>query len=387
MDHLTSVFHALEKIRSVYIHWPFCPYRCFYCPFVALAGQDQFMEQYHHALVREIQKFSSDVRNVVEIKTLYLGGGTPSTYPLPLLLDMFGILKSSFAFAERPEITIEVNPGTVIEEQMSAWSNIGINRVSIGVQSFNETTLNAVNRKQTVASVRTLLQTIFRYIKNVSVDIILGLPGVTQAQWKAMVQELVSYPLTHISLYILEVHDQTQLFYKVRSGELQLPHEAEIVELFYWSRDFLASAGFEQYELSNFARDGHRSQHNSCYWERNPFKGFGLGAWSFDGIQRVQNEKSLLDYCEKAGRESIEVQVESVSDQQARLETLMLGLRRREGVLHEIIVYGSDEAKKEKQKAIDALIAQGLMKHVPEGRLALTPQGLILENKIVAYLS
>lgn len=392
-----SLYLSEEKTSSFYIHWPFCPYRCFYCPFIAIAGQDEFMEKYHEALIAEIKTFTAkqsvyvkttpDKKSDIFLKTLYFGGGTPSTYPLNLLLDTFAILRNEFSFSSNCEITLEVNPGTVTEKHLEIWQKVGINRVSIGVQSFNEKALVDVNRHQKVKDVIWLLSTIFSYIKNVSVDIILGLPGVSIADWKEMLQKLVSFPITHISMYILEVHDTTQLFYKLQKKELNLPNEEETIELFYWSCNFLKDAGFNQYEISNFSRDNNYSRHNTAYWEQKPFKGFGLGAWSFDGHQRLGNEKNLMMYIKKAQeKKAVEVEIEIISENQKRTETIMLGLRRKSGVLYDVVISGNNEEKRSKEAKITKLIEEGFMIKTPDGRLVLTVRGLIVENRIVSEI-
>lgn len=381
--------YSLEaQTSSFYIHWPFCPYRCFYCPFIAIAGQDEFMDQYHQALISEIKNFSQNQNKTnALLKTLYFGGGTPSTYPLHLLLDTFAILRNEFSFSSTCEITLEVNPGTVTEKHLEIWQKIGINRVSIGVQSFNEKALIDVNRHQKVKEVLWLLATIFSYIKNVSVDIILGLPGVSEKDWKEMLTALVSYPITHISMYILEIHDTTQLFYKLQKKELNLPHEEETIALFYWSCEFLKNAGFDQYEISNFSRQPYYSRHNTAYWEQKPFKGFGLGAWSFDGEQRLANEKNLMLYIKKAEeKKSVEIEVETISENQKRIETIMLGLRRKDGVWYDMVIAGNDEEKRSKEAKIAKLIEEGFMIKTPDGRLILTIRGLIVENRIVSEI-
>src|SRR5436190_24067627 len=137
-----------SQTNSLYIHWPFCPYRCHYCPFVALASHDSFMERYHYALTKEISNFGNNYDHKISLNTIYFGGGTPSTYPDNLLLDMFGILEEFFIFDKNTEITIEVNPGTVRPEQLQLWKNVGINRMSVGVQSLNDEELKKLNRLQ-----------------------------------------------------------------------------------------------------------------------------------------------------------------------------------------------------------------------------------------------
>src|SRR5437868_9066098 len=287
---------------SLYIHWPFCPYRCHYCPFVALASHDPFMERYHKELIKEIKDFGmqSLLFNAQKraLNTIYFGGGTPSTYPDHLLLDTFGILGEFFIFDKNTEVTIEVNPGTVRTEQLPLWKNAGINRMSIGVQSLNDNALQKLNRLQKASDVYALLDKAPHYFDNISVDVILGLPGISITEWKSILANIVTWNIAHISMYVLEVHDSTPLFFNVASKKVTLACDDEIADLYDWSREFLDKHGFKQYEISSFARVGYMSRHNSMYWDRKPYRGFGLGACSFDGKCRFQNEKNLMKYME-----------------------------------------------------------------------------------------
>jgi len=376
------------KTKSLYIHWPFCPYRCHYCPFVALSGHDSFMERYHRALVQEIQHFGKNYDQKLSLDTIYFGGGTPSTYPDKLLLDMFAILKSIFICNDRTEITLEVNPGTVRPEQLPFWRDLGINRMSIGVQSLNDSVLHAINRLQKSADVYALLEKAPLYFNNISVDIILGLPGVSVAEWKLLLSTIVAWDITHISMYVLEVHDTTPLYFSVLSKKVILPCDDEVVDLYYWSRDFLAQHGFEQYEISSFARNGYRSRHNQTYWERNPYKGFGLGACSFDGTSRFQNEKNLVRYLEAAESDQfMPFFEEAVTAEQIFSEKIMLGLRRVEGVKKDEVIAHLTNAQKDTFIAqVEVLKTEKLLIE-RDGQLRLTPAGLIVENEIITRLS
>ena len=198
-----SSYNTQIQTKSLYIHWPFCPYRCHYCPFVAMAGQDNFMEQYHNALTNEINAYAQKLSNTPQIDTIYFGGGTPSTYPSELLLDTFGILKNTFIIGQNTELTLEVNPGTVDDGQVKFWRELGINRMSVGVQSLNDAVLQKLNRHQKASDVVELLDHAFEYIENISVDVILGLPGVSADEFKKTLQKLTSWPIKHISMYML----------------------------------------------------------------------------------------------------------------------------------------------------------------------------------------
>ena len=383
-----SLFDCSAKTRSLYIHWPFCPYRCHFCPFVAMAGQDQFMQQYHNALKKEILAFVASCPEKIELDTIYFGGGTPSTYPNELLLDTFGILKDAFMFSKNIEITIEVNPGTIKPGQLAFFQSVGINRMSVGIQSLNDEILRGLNRHQKASDVYALLNKAFEFVPNVSVDVILGLPGVSAYEWRALLKKLISWPIKHLSLYMLEVHENTQLFFKVKSKTLVLPPDDALVEQYFWSQDFLQRNGFEQYEVSSFAKPGFHSRHNTVYWERKPYKAFGLGACSFDGAKRMQNEKNLMQYMKNSETSNWqEPFCEVLTNQQVRIENIMLGLRRVTGVSYEQVMQGlSDEEKQRREEIIFQLEQRSLLKKDGD-RLLLLPHDLALENEIITQLS
>lgn len=382
------VYNVDAETRSLYIHWPFCPYRCHFCPFVALAGQDQYMEQYHKALISEIERFAALCPQKLELDTIFFGGGTPSTYPDELLLDISGILKKSFIFTPDIEITIEVNPGTVRPGQLALWKQVGINRLSIGVQSLNDTVLKNLNRHQSAADVCSLLDTAQHLFENMSIDLILGLPSITFQEWQNTVKQVVLWPIKHVSIYFLTIHEHTQLYYRVKRKTTVLPCDDQVVDWYWWTRDFLKENGFEQYELSNFARPGFISRHNSVYWDRKPYKGFGLGACSFDGLCRLENEKNLTRYMQLAyeGNEVV-VGAERLTDAQVHLERLMLGLRRSKGVSWlEIEQFFPVESHNRLRENLATLKERGLVWQ--EGEIIrLTPAGLAVENEVVIKLS
>src|ERR1700722_281796 len=233
--------------RSLYIHWPFCPYRCHYCPFVALASHDPFMERYHKVLIQEIRQFGQNYNHKLPLDTIYFGGGTPSTYPDHLLTEVFETLREFFIFEKNIEITFEVNPGTVRFEQLELWKQLGINRISIGIQSLNDSALHKLNRLQKATDVYSLLDKAPEYFDNISVDVILGLPGVSTTDWEELLTKVVTWKITHVSMYVLEIHDSTPLFFNVKSKKITLPCDDVVVDTYYWSRNFLGKHGFNQY--------------------------------------------------------------------------------------------------------------------------------------------
>ncbi|MCK5632815.1 radical SAM family heme chaperone HemW [bacterium] len=381
-------YNSCVKTRSLYIHWPFCPYRCHFCPFVALASHDHFMLRYHDALMKEIAFFSQKASRVEVLDTIFLGGGTPSTYPNELLLDMFAKLKGMFDINEKTEVTIEVNPGTVNMQQLKLWKDLGINRLSIGVQSLNNVVLKMLNRLQSAQDVRKLIPQASGLFDNISVDLIIGLPNVTCVEWENLVKEIVAWPIQHISIYFLTVHENTRLYFDIQNKKVALPIDESLVKLYHWSVNVLKENGFEQYETSNFAKVGYQSRHNSACWQRKPYKGFGLGACSFDGSARFQNSKNLITYLENSEADQISTDFcEVLTTEQVHLEKVMLGLRRSCGVALKDLFEGLsvNQVSQVKEK-IEWLKKKDYVKEVA-GRVVLTSQALVVQNEVAVILS
>lgn len=372
--------------HSFYIHWPFCPYKCHFCPFVAFAGQDGFMSQYHAALSHELMA-NYEACGKIDLKTIYFGGGTPSTYPDDLLLDMFGTLKRVSNFDEQTEITIEVNPGTITKEKLEHWRRLGVNRISMGVQSLNEQVLKNVNRLQLNADVYYVLECAKKLFDNMSIDLILGLPDISHEQWKEQLQKVVQWPIKHVAIYFLTVHEFTPLYYRVQKQDIVLPPDDALVDLYCWSVAFLQEHGFYQYEVSNFAQKGYESVHNRAYWQRKPYRGFGVGAWSFDGTQRFRNKKNLALYMKGVKEGDALGFSEKLNDEQVVLETIMLHLRQKAGLqLEEYHQFIASEDRESKLVIIADLKKLGLLEE-HDGCLQLTVQGFAVEQEVIAALA
>ena len=346
------------------------------------------MESYHKALTKEILQFAQLHEQRAPLATLFMGGGTPSTYPSHLLLDTFGILKEWYGFTLNAECTIEVNPGTVDMHKLQAWKEAGINRLSVGVQSLNDEVLKGLNRHQKAADVMRLFETGFELFPNISVDLIIGLPGVSEENWKADLQELMRWPLKHISLYFLTVHEETPLYYGVKQKKIALLPDDSMVDRYNWSVAELARHGFVQYEVSNFAQPGYASAHNKAYWLRQPYKGFGLGAASFDGTSRLQNDKRLLEYMASVENNTQKpVLFETLTPEEVWLETLMLGLRQKEGI--EVTALCKDLSSHQRERflsRIESCVQNELLVYMND-RVVLTSKGLALATEITVQLS
>jgi len=375
------------KIEHIYIHLPFCKNKCSYCDFISFEKHEDFLKKYHRALRNEINEFEKNI--CCKIKTIYIGGGTPSLYPLDLLEDLFKTLKENFALSEANEITIEVNPGDISEEHLKKYKSLGINRLSIGVQILDEKALEKLNRYQKNEDVFELLKIAPKYFDNISVDLIIGLPGATEKTWLETLKYISSQKVTHVSIYFLTIYEKTPLFFKVQNKEIELPSEEEIMGLYEKTIKFLTQVGFEQYEISNFSKPGFESKHNQAYWDRKPYKGFGLNASSFHNEKRFTNTNNLCRYInfwlDPSKKEKPET-VDPITKEKAFIETVMLGLRQKKGLdLHSVLYFLSDIEKSNFLRKLNYLEKNKFIVK-KNGKIRLTNRGVVLESEIILNL-
>lgn len=382
---------------GVYLHIPFCKSRCSYCDFATDVWRDSgAVERYVDALCREIEGGNPSGREGVgtvpqddtlptgrvsasHIDTIYFGGGTPSLLEPEQIERILNAVTSVFSVAESAEITMEMNPATVTPEKLDAFRKLGINRASFGVQTFNERDLKLLARGHDADDAR---QT-YRMLResgfaNISFDLIAGLPGQTIEDWSRNLDEAIAMEPEHLSLYLLEIHEGTPLAEQVRSGR-RTPIDDELAaEMYEMMLDRLAAAGYEQYEISNFAKPGFESRHNTKYWRLDPVYGFGVSAHSFDGRERYANERDTAKYVSSIEEEgSAEVFREIVN---IGSETAFLGLRLNEGVDIEAYErrFGAELSLKSSE-----LIERGLVE-TADGRLRLTRKGMLFSNEVFA---
>lgn len=377
------------NFQHIYIHWPFCKKRCHYCDFVALAQHESFFESYHKALCKEIELVGKSLNSRQAIKTVFLGGGTPSLYPTHMLEEVFKTLNNYFDLSEVQEVTIEANPADITEEKLSAWKSFGINRLSMGVQILDDEILKNLNRSQTTTDVLNAIEIATKFFENISIDLILGLPGITEKIWNATMQQAVAWPINHISVYFLTVYEKTPLYFKVKKGELKLFDDEQMVSIYSQTIDFLEKNNFFQYEISNFAKEGYESVHNQAYWNRKSYYGFGLGASSFDGEKRFTNFNNIETYTRSIVSESkLPIAfTECLTRQQVVLEMLMLSLRQKEGLdLHSVLYLLTGTQKITFNKNIELLKSESLLQQ-DDNRLFLSFKGIVLENEVVLKLS
>jgi oxygen-independent coproporphyrinogen III oxidase len=386
---------------GIYFQVPFCRTKCTYCNFHTGVFSKGLYSPYADAVIREIgeherlyrasgltphdtQDFAADL----VVDTVYIGGGTPSLFEPPVLARVLDALRRSFTSAFE-EITLEADPETITPEKASAWRAAGINRASLGSQSFVDRELAAAGRLHRREDIHRAAKTLRDAgLHNFSFDLIAGLPHQTADSWQFSLDELCSLAPEHVSVYMLEIDDGSRLGRESIAGGSRysvpaLPGDDDTATFYELACHQLGSAGYEHYEISNWARPGKRSLHNLKYWQRKPYLGLGAGAHSFDGAQRWANAHDPAEYLAAvtAGHLPVE-QRESVSPQKALDEELFLGLRLLEGI---------DVASVETRYNIDlrsriaGLIEQGLVEWQGD-RLRLAPERLAVSNEVFVEL-
>lgn len=376
---------------ELYLHIPYCRQKCRYCDFASYTGQESTMSAYVDALLREADAMAVNAKGEA-IQTVFIGGGTPSTLPAELLRKLLAGLHERFNLPDGIEFTSEANPGTLTPEWLEAAIAGGVNRISMGMQATQPDLLRTLGRIHThadvVASVNLARQL---GIDNLSVDLMFGLPGQTPEIWRESLDAALALNVEHMSCYGLIPEDGTPLKRDLDTGRLVLPDEAAERQMYDDTLHILAQHGFRQYEISNFAKPGRECQHNIGYWTRVPYIGLGASAASFlptkSGGLRLTNPASIREYItmadEQAWRRRERV---SLLPEDARFESLMLGLRMTAGVseadfaaMHGVTLddYCGDILRQQEQR--------GLLRH-EDARWALTRRGMDVQNAILVEI-
>ncbi|HYH84699.1 MAG TPA: radical SAM family heme chaperone HemW [Pyrinomonadaceae bacterium] len=372
---------------GVYIHIPFCRARCSYCDFATGAYEGALAESYVVALTREIEAFDI-IRERAEVDTIYFGGGTPSLLTRAQAARILDSVRRRFQVATGAEVTMEMNPGTVTPEGLRAFRAAGINRASFGAQTFDDAELRRLGRTHTADDTRRTLSMLREAgFDNISFDLIAGLPEQTLEAWELNLNEALALRPEHLSLYLLEVHEGTPLAEQIKQGRYNSPDADIAAEMYRLMTERTQSAGYEQYEISNFCLPGRESRHNMKYWTGVPYFGFGCSAHSFDGAaQRWSNERDTRAYVgliEEKGNAVSTRDALDASDQSA--EALFLGLR--------LLTRGVNLAEHRAHFRRDVLTdyADDLARFNEAGLitldgdvLRLTPAGALLSNEVFA---
>lgn len=375
---------SLSKELSLYFHFPFCKRKCFYCDFNSFSGFDQIMPAYVNALLAEVQFYLPQPSKI--IKSIYFGGGTPSYFPTEYLNQILKFVTTHFLVPKKAEITIEINPGTIDVEGLISLHEAGFNRLSIGLQATQNDLLRKIGRIHTEQEFFDIFElareTGFR---NIGVDLIFGLPGQSLRQWQETLQTVVKLDPEHISAYGLQLEPGTILHEQVSKKEARLPSDEETAEMMELTMSYLQESGYEQYEISNYAKPGYYSVHNLSYWMGHDYLGFGAGATSTRLGQRWVNVKDPQIYIEKVmNGKSVVAERENINKNTAAVESIMLGLRLHSGINLQQMreKYGMDLIANlggNLNKLSEASLVE-----INEDHLRLTNKGILTSNLVIA---
>ena len=320
-----------NKEVGVYVHIPFCKQKCYYCDFVSYCQKDSIIEKYINAVKKEIR-----LQNIqAPITTIYIGGGTPSYIESDYIREIIGEIKKKNVI-EKPEITIEVNPGTVTIDKLRIYRSCGINRLSIGLQTTNDELLKQIGR---IHNYEQFLETykMARKVgfKNINIDLMLGLPNQRIKDLKDSLEEVIKLNPEHISVYSIIVEEGTPIANKIQKGELVLPDEETERNMYWYVKNTLELNGYKHYEISNFAKEGYESKHNQNCWKQKQYFGFGAAAHSYRDITRYSNTPNIEEYIKNIEAERLDKNRtihEIQKEYDMEKEYMLLGLRQIEGI-------------------------------------------------------
>lgn len=372
---------AAETPRACYVHIPFCRRRCHYCDFATGLGTAELIDTYVQKLCRQIEQLP--VSNV-PLNTLFFGGGTPSLLHPEQLDRIVTALRSRFCFAEDIEFSLEANPGTVDRAKLAAYRNSGVNRISLGVQAFQMELLEACGRLHGVDEVFQAVEDLQAAgFDDFNLDLIFGLPHQTFQQWQTSLQSVIALNPTHISTYDLTIESETRFGRLYQPGDTPLPTDDTTVEMYLEAIATLTAAGYDHYEISNFARPGRQCRHNRVYWENQSYYGLGMGAAGHIAGRRYLHPRTIAEYFQLVDREQFpEAETRSLSEQM--MDELMVGLRLREGIaLSQLEArYGRDRL----QTVLDALTPhaeRGWVSWTSDRLQLLPPEGWLFSNSVL----
>lgn len=381
--------------NSAYVHIPFCRRRCYYCDFpVSIVGglhgdTSNTISQYIKVLCQEIAITPSLNQ---PLKTVFFGGGTPSLLSKGQLVQVLEALDQRFGISSNAEISMEMDPGTFDLTQLQAYQTAGINRVSLGVQAFQPELLQACGRSHDVADIWAAVEMIHQVgISNFSLDLISGLPHQTLEHWQETLEAAVAIAPTHISIYDLTVEPGTAFGRYYQPGTQPLPSDETTVQMYRRGRHVLVNAGYEHYEISNYAQPGYQCQHNRVYWENRPYYGFGMGAASYIQSQRFTRPRKTREYyawVEQLIAAQGVVDCPQTPPNEVLLETLMLGLRLAEGVSLSTLNEFGEETLEKLRKCLQPYQQKGWVEVIKDqGQVMLTdPEGFLFSNVVLADL-
>jgi len=369
---------------GLYLHFPYCISKCPYCDFNSYQlKEDNQISSYISALYQEIAAYSQKLKKS-NIKTIYLGGGTPTILSGTQIFNILEFCKENFMVDKDAEITIEANPGTVDSEKIKLLIDSGINRLSLGAQSFNNRFLKKLGR---IHNTQEIIDSYYLAreagFKNINIDIMFALPDQTTEDLQVTLKKAVSLKSDHLSLYNLTIKPGTEYYKEYKRGKLKLPTEDEEYDMFNWAINYLEENGFENYEIANFARPHNRSKHNLIYWQNKPYLGVGAGAYSFIRGYRYMNYEEPARYIKEvtSGKSPID-NGEKLSLRKRMIETIILGLRTKDGVIYKKFkTRFKIDLNNTFHKQIKKLVNLGLLQR-DDNRIKLTRKGIFLADTV-----
>lgn len=373
------------NMAGIYIHIPFCKTKCSYCSFYSATKYDAITE-FTKSLAQEIKLQKNYLQQ--DISTIYFGGGTPTTLSPQQIEHILTEIRKNFTVKADAEITIEANPDDLSPSYLQGYQHIGINRLSIGVQTFDDTALQNINRRHTAKKALQAIENAEKTgYQNISIDLIYGLPNQTIQQWLQNINIATTLPIQHLSIYGLSYEEGTPLWLKLKKGIIQETDEETINRMYLSVVEKCQKKEFEQYEISNFAKQGYESRHNSAYWQQIPYLGLGPSAHSYDGTTRQGNVSSIKQYTKhiKQGTPHYLKEVLTKTDQIN--EYIMLQLRMtKNGIQIDQLthLFGQEKTQQILRKAQKYIQTKHLIQTTEQ--LKLTVEGIMISNQIITDL-
>lgn len=362
----------MKNSLGIYIHIPFCVKKCRYCDFLSGPAGKDVQKQYVDRLLEEIEN-NAELLKKSNTETVFFGGGTPSILEGTEIIRIMEQLQKYADLSETAEISIEANPGTVTEEKLRQWKKAGVNRISFGLQSADNEELKKLGRIHTWETFEKNYELARECgFENINVDLMSALPGQTLETWKDTMERVVALDPEHISAYSLIIEEGTPFYELYAEHPELLPSEEEERKMYYETKRFLASKGYERYEISNYAKKGFECRHNLSYWERVDYLGLGLGAASLLGNIRKTNQTELSEYLKGKFKGEKEI----LDEIAAMEEYFFLGLRKMDGV--DWTIYRSQYGK-----VVEKLVKEGLLEE-KDSKIRLTELGIDVSNQVLA---
>ncbi len=378
----SKVPEIIQQPAGIYIHVPFCGKRCDYCDFYSLTYQVDLMEKYWQALAKEIEIYG-ELNQGLLLRSIYFGGGTPALLSISVLHKILNKIKKYYRIPPDCEITLETNPLLIKEEKLAGWKRIGINRLSVGIQSFLDKELLLLGRQHSGRTAYEKVELLKKYYSNYSLDFIFALPGQSLLDWSFNINKIQALKPPHLSVYNLQIEPGTELSKRIEAGDLIACSEKRDAELYQMTVNELQSLGFKQYEISSYARKGYLSQHNRLYWSFKPYFGFGPAAAGFNGEFRYTNKSDLTKYLMNLQHGRLpEREIVKLNSADKMAEYIFLGLRLNEGISKVAFknIFGC-EIKELYGNQIEKLNRQGLLEFVDQF-IFLTEKGRLLANEV-----